>query len=250
MKVLFLLFLSTLLASCASQEKKEKSILYMQSGLAFYESGNYPQALSAFLKAEELYENNASLHNNIGLTYFMREKYELSIKHLERAIDIEPKFSEARNNLARVLIEIGKYNEAEKNLNIVTSDLTYINIDKAYFNLGLLKFNQKNYDEALVNFEKSLKQNPSSCLASAYFGRSYFEKKSYELATTQLDRAVGLCHKISYDEPHYYSALAYYRMGKKERAIARFKELIKLYPEGQYVQKTKALLKIINEEKQ
>jgi tetratricopeptide (TPR) repeat protein len=64
-----------------------------------------------------------NIQNSLGLTYFMREKFELSIKHFRNAIILDPKFTDARNNLARAYSEVGKYAEAQKELDIVLADL-------------------------------------------------------------------------------------------------------------------------------
>ena len=243
----WVLILATIsIFGCASSSKDaEKSDLYLRMGVAEMESQNYPTALRNLMKAEELNPSNPVVQNNLGLVYFMRQRYDMSVQHLNKALELQPNFSEARNNLARVQIEQGKYAEAELNLNKVLNDLTYSNAGKAYINLGLSKFNQKQYSAALAAFEKAMGANAGDCTATSYRGRSLFELKRYEDAAEALDRAIGLCQKDLFDEPHFYSALAYYRIGDKTKAIARFEELIKYYPDGKYRDKAKGMLDLI-----
>lgn len=214
-------------------------------GSTQFENGNYPGALTSMMKAEELDPKNPAVQNNLGLIYFMRQRYDLSEKHLRRAISLNNKYSEARNNLARVLIEVSKYKEAEKELKIVIDDLTYPSVDKAYVNLGLAQFNQKNYAEAKESFLHAMNVARDNCVANAYYGRSYFEMKDYDKAAPALDTAIGFCQRALYDEPHYYSALTYYRLGDKDKSMARFSEIVKLYPEGKYREKSKAMLEML-----
>lgn len=214
-------------------------------GTTQFSNGNYPQAMSDLLKAEELDPRNPAIQNNLGLVYFMRQRYDLAEKHLRRALSINSKFTEARNNLARVLIEVGKYKEAEKELKTVLDDLTYPSIDKAYINLGLAQFNQKNFVQSKESFLRAMNASRDDCVANAYYGRSLFELKDYEAAAPALDTAIGFCQRAVYDEPHYYSALTYYRLGQKEKSVARFSEIIKLYPEGKYRDKSRAMLDLI-----
>jgi len=236
-----------LIVGCSTSHKKdeEKSDLYLQMGISQFQNGNYPFALRDLLKSEELNAQNVNTQNMLGLTYFMREHYDLAEQHLHRALQIQPTFTEARNNLGRVLIEEGKYVEAEKELAIVLNDLTYADTVKAYINMGLARFNQKNYALAAKAFESAVKEKPDSCIPNSYRGRSYFEMKDYSKAAEALDRAIGFCQKELNDEPHYYSALAYYRLGDKSKAIARFEELIKYYPNGTYREKAKGMLDLI-----
>jgi len=227
------------------EENAEKAALYLKIGASQIENGNHPAALSALLKAEELDKTNPVIQNTLGITYFSRQKNELAEKHFRQALALNDKYSEARNNLSRVLVQQGRHQEAEKEVRIVLEDLTYTSAEKAYINLGLSQFNRKLYADAAESFLRSIKISRDNCVANSYYGRSIFELKNYERASTALDNAIGFCQKSLYDEPHYYSALTYYRLGQKEKSIARFEELIKIYPEGQYREKAKAMLALI-----
>ncbi|MFS4458852.1 tetratricopeptide repeat protein [Bdellovibrio sp. HCB2-146] len=237
---------------CASwgSKNKEKSELYLRIGVSYIESGNYPFALRELLKAEELDPKNPVVQNNLGQVYFLRERFDLAEQKFSRAIELKSDYTDARNNLARTLIEVGKYQAAEKELTVVFNDLTYSGVTKAYINWGLSKFLQKDYSGARSAFGKVLETQSDDCVANTYYGRSLFEEKDYSRAAEALDRAVGFCQKGLIDEPHYYSALAYYRLGEKSKAIARFEELIKYYPQGKYRDKAKALLDLIRKGQQ
>lgn len=247
LKFLFTIALCFGISACASfgSDDKEKAELYMKMGVAQYEQGNYPYALRDLLKAKDLDSENPLVENNLGLTYFMRERYDLAEKSLRRAIEINPKYTDARNNLSRVLIEVGKNKEAEAESKIVLNDLTYASLEKAYVNLGLAQFNQSRFEEAKNNFSKAVEAQRDSCIAHTYYGRSQFELKDYRNAADSLDRAVGFCQRSLYDEPHFYSAVAYYRLGNKEKSVARFEEILKLYPSGKYREKAAGMLDLI-----
>lgn len=245
-RILVFVILITLTA-CASwqNEDRKKAGLFLQMGTSSYENGDYPNALKALLQAEQLDPENAVVQNNLGLTYFMRERYDMAEKHLRRALAMQPKYTDARNNLSRVLIEKGHYAEAEKELRTVLDDLTYSGFSRAYINLGLVYFNRKNYSAATTAFGRSMDLQNDDCVANNYYGRSLFEMKDYAKATNALDRAISFCQKLMFDEPHYYSALAYYRSGQKSRAVARFEEIIRLYPNGKFRDKSKDMLDLI-----
>lgn len=247
MKLFLLLLIPFFLQSCASSsENQDKANLHMRLGISLFESGNYPKALSEFLKAEQLDSKNALVQNNLGLTYFMREKYDISEKHFKKAISISPDFTDARNNLARLYIEIDQYKKADAELKAVLADLTYGGLEKAYINLGLNSFKQKNYPKSIEAFLKAIDQQQDSCLANTYYGRSLFEMSEYQRAMVALQRAVSYCQKAMYDEPQYYLALTTYRAGDKEKSKLKFEELIKIYPNGRYSEKSKAMLDLIN----
>lgn len=224
---------------------QEKALLHQANGQSLYENQNFSLALKEFLVAETNDPENSSIQNSLGLTYFMKERYQTAIKHFEKALELQPKFTDARNNLARTYIEVGRYQDADKNLRIVLNDLTYTGQERAYINLGLNFFNQKKYDQAKNNFLKAIENQADNCFAHTYYGRSLFEMKDYSSSISALDKAIEFCQKLLIDEPHYFSALSYYRLGEKQKSITRFEEVIKLYPNGKYADKSKGMLNII-----
>lgn len=248
MQKLVLLFLLPFISiACGNfrTSEKESAALHLRVGTSQLQSGAYPQALASLLQAESLDPENPIIQNNLGLAYFVREKYSLAEKHIRRAIDIDSNYSDARNNLGRVLAEQGKYQEAIAELNKVTQDLTYQYPEKPLLNLGIVYFQMKNYSNAKYFFSKTVDLQRDNCLAQSYLGRTLFELKQYKKASEQLDRAVGFCQRSLFDEPHYYSALSYYQSGNKAKAAARLEELIKLYANGKYVEKAKMMLQEI-----
>lgn len=235
-----------ILSGCRTfQANQEKAVLHQANGQALYQNESYSLALKEFLIAEENDPESSSIQNNLGLTYFMKERYETAVKHFEKAIKLDPKFTDARNNLARTYTEVGRYQDAEKMLTLVLNDLTYPAQERAYINMGLNFFNQKKFGPAKDNFLKAINIQPDNCFAHTYYGRSFFEMHSYESSISALDKAVEFCQKLMIDEPHYYSALSYYRLGDKQKSITRFEEVVKLYPNGKYADRSKGMLNII-----
>ncbi|MEK7356381.1 MAG: tetratricopeptide repeat protein [Bdellovibrionota bacterium] len=238
-----LLCLST--SGCSTAKTKEESILRMRNGTALLEQGHYPEALRELLLAEKLDPSNAGIQNNLGLTYFLREKYDLAAKHLARAVDLKPDYSEARNNYGRVLIEQGQYTRAITELEKVIKDLTYTEPSRAWVNLGLARFRQKNYAGAKKDFTEAIKLNREDCLAHTLYGRSLFEMGKFEQAAPALDNAVVVCRAQKFDEPHYFSGLSYYKLGRTSDAVSRMEEVIKLYPGSRYATKAESILKLM-----
>jgi Tfp pilus assembly protein PilF len=175
----------------------------------------------------------------------MRERYELAEKHYKKAIKLKPDFTDAKNNLGRVYVEIGQFKQAEALLNEVILDLTYIDFPKAYANLGILEFRRKKYTEAISFLKKSLERDRENCFTHVYLGRSYLEIKETTLAVSQLEKALPFCQLIESDEALYYSAIALYRNNQKAKAKFRFEDLIKTYPAGYNNEKAQKMLQLI-----
>jgi Tfp pilus assembly protein PilF len=243
MRILLGSLLVCTLAGCVSfSENKEAAELHLKIGQGHLSSGNYPQALAEMISAEKLDPSNPIIQNSLGLSYATRDRLDLAEVHLRRAVELKSNYSEARNNLGRILTERGKYAEAATELQKVLADLTYASPDRAYTNLGIVKFKTSEFELAKKYLQKSLDLQRENCLAQSYYGRCFYELQDYRRSAETLDKAVGYCQRVQYDEPHYYSALSYYQLGQSQKAEARMEELIKLYPDGKYVEKAKTAL--------
>lgn len=235
-----------LMGGCSSgNKKKDEAALRMRIGTAHLAQGNHPSALRELLVAENLDPDNELIQNNLGLAYFLRDKFDLSAKHLRRALEIKPSYSEARNNYGRVLIELGRYDEAARELSRVVADLTYDDPAKALVNFGLVYFRKGDFRSAKGKFLEAMKANRDNCLAQTFYGRSLLELQEFQNAATALDNAVVVCRPVSFDEPFYFSGLSYYKLGQTSSAIARMEEVLKISPGGRYAKKAESLLKLM-----
>ena len=242
-----ILVLSILIFGCASSTSvnKQRAQLHLELGTSYLSRGEYPAALSELLRAEKLDSDNPIIQNHLGLAYYVRAKYDLAENHLRRSIKLNPTYTDARNNLARILMDQGKLEEARKMLTISEKDLTYLEPEKTYLNIGLLEFKKQNYPRALEQFKKSLELKRNSCTAGHFYGRTLYEMRRFDLAALALDQAVEWCQASGFEEPLYYSALTYYSLGDRDRVRARVNELVKLKPESVLVPKAQALLTLI-----
>lgn len=246
MRLFFLILSLIFISSCASLTRDEEAArLHHQIGVGHLESGNYPQALSELLAAEKLDSTNPFVQNSLGLVYFYRDRFELSEKHFRKALSINNSFSEARSNLSQILIERGKYKEALREAETVVSDLTYTQPEKAYLHLGIAYFMLGKYEAAKAPLLKSIEIKRDNCPALSYYGRAFYELKDFRRSSDTLDKAVSYCQKELFDEPHYYSGLSYYQLGNVVKSESRLEEVIKLYPNGKYVDRAKSMLETI-----
>ncbi len=239
-----LVLVGAIFSACSSFRggDEKKGQLHLQLGTSYLQAGDYPRAMAELLEAEKEDPDNPVIQNNLGLAYFVRERYEAAEKHLLLALKEKSDYSEARNNLARTYIEQGRFQDARDSAEKVLADLTYSNPEKAQINLGLSYFYEKNFEKALGYFSRATELRPDNCLAQNFLGRTWYEMKKYQKAGSVLDRASGICKRDLFEEPTYYGALSYYFLGEKKQAQIRLKELVQLYPQGKYTDKSKALL--------
>jgi len=234
------------IAGCVTTKKQtDQAALHLQLAVNLIQQQNYPVALQELLTAQELDASNADTQAYLGYVYFMRERIDLAEKHFKKAVSLNPKFSDAKNNLARVYIETSRPKEAEVLLKEILEDYTYTNFPRAYFNYGLLEFNRKNYRASLGFFTKTIQQDRENCLAHVYIGRNYLELKQTPVAVEELNKAINFCQPLEVDDAHYYNAIALFRNNQKDLAAIRFQELLKIYPSGKNRESAKKMLDVI-----
>lgn len=244
-----------LATGCASKSnlKAEKdAVLHLQIGTTLFSNRKYPEALVELLMAEKLDPENATVQNNLALTYFVRDRFDLALRHIDRAISLRPDYTEARNNRARILIERGSYAEAIEEARRVTADLTYQYPIRGWTNISLAHFRKGDFKSAKDAATEALKVERTNCFAQTLLGRSLLELSASNStsgflkdAAETLDRAVVVCRAEGDDEAAYFAGLAQYKLGKSAAAVARLQEVLRDYPNGSYTRKAESLLEII-----
>lgn len=244
--LIFSVLITLALSHCASKKgSEEEAYSHFKIGVSLLAKNKKSEGLDHLLKAKELDPNNALFLNHLGLAYFLMGEYEHAVVALEQSIDADPKYSEAHNNLGRVYIEIKNFALARKHLKEAASDLTYSHKDKVWLNMGLSYFHQGEYKTSENHFLKSISMNRENCLAYNFYGRALIEQEKYEKAAKALDQAIYHCRDKGFDEPHYYSAIAFFRMGFKSKAIARLQEGRKRFPDGPNRQKIDEMINLM-----
>ncbi len=107
-------------------EQAARNLLFMRSelalmgkGYAYYRKGDYPSALQAYREAEMIAPRLAVLHFHVGETYAALGQLDLAASSYEKALLHAPKYSEARYQLAILLLKDQKLDEAKSALSII-----------------------------------------------------------------------------------------------------------------------------------
>lgn len=244
---LLLIFAVAIGCSTADKERKERAGLHLQIGTGYLERGLYPQAMTELTKAEQLDNENPFILNNLGITYYLRGRLRQAEAKFREVVRREPNFSEAKNNLARVLIDQNRLDEAIKILHEVEGDLRYPSPEKTLSNLGMAYFEKGEYKKAEEYLANSMQIRRESCTTANFYGRTLLELKRPKQSASVLDQAIEFCRPTKFEEPLYFSAMSYFSLGEKEKSRARLQELLKVYPQSKYVTKAKGMLELLEQ---
>lgn len=203
-----------------------------------------------YKRALLLSPENASAHNQLGIIYQARGDHHAAMPEFQAAIDSEPGFSVAYNNLGASLIALGRYEEAIaiiqksiaaspdlKGITLYTNlgiALLYagkipraeaaflleasINPDhiEAHLNLGNLYTLSNRNDEAKYEYLRVLMSDPDNKNALINLGAVYATSGEAAKAKKHLEKATALYPDSAL--AHHYLGVAYKKSGNNTRA--------------------------------
>ncbi len=242
--IVFSLFL--ILASCASKKEvamSEKAELYYTSGTQCLVDKRYTEALQFLTKAKEIDPANPKILNNLGMAYYLKGHRDLAVKTIEHAIDIDPKNTDARSNLAAIAMKEENYDRAETLLKEVLSDLLYDKQTITYYNLGIVALKKNQTAVAKDFFKKSLAEDSSYCPSHFKLGVFAYQNRQFKKALRSFkDASLGVCYQDP--SPTYYQALTLIEMGQFDDARIKLSEIDSRFPKSEYA--AKARMKLMN----
>jgi type IV pilus assembly protein PilF len=236
------------LSSCSLLEKKkdERSIAEMKIDLANsqIQSGNTARALQTLEEVKKEDPRNPELYNALAMAYFSRGKYELAVENYQHALDLNPDYLDAQNNLGLVYVEMGRTDEGIRILKNLTKNLKYGSPEKANLNLAIGYLRKGETQLAKESAMEALRFGKPICPAYGVYGQTLFLDGLYQRADELLTEATKTCKGFA-DEFNYIRGLSQFGMGQKEKAIETLRAILKETPSSPFAPKAKAALQTI-----
>ena len=208
--------------------EKRKAQIYFNQGTRELMYKDYTAALNHLTEANILDKDNTQILNNLGMTYYFKKRPETAIKMIQRAIEVDSKNTEARINIGTIYTNLGRYELAKKQYNIVLDDLTYDRQYKTYFNLGVLHLKLGKEIEAISYFQQAINENENYCPAFLKLGDINFRKKNYEKSLNFYKKAgSGVCYDNP--DPLYRQALSLLKLKEYGSAKLKLEEVIERF---------------------
>jgi Tfp pilus assembly protein PilF len=190
-KVLVLL-LTLLLLSCAGVEDKRESKAHYKLGVSYLSSGQHQAAYVEFQKAMNLNPKDKEIHNALGIVSLKLEDPESAEGYFTNAVELDPGYSEAFNNLCFLYVTIGQYDKATESCLEALGNPIYTTPEKAFYNLGRAYYMLGDYARAVESFKNAVRRYPS--LLPAYYGLAlaYNATHNYGKAAEAMTKAIEL----------------------------------------------------------
>ena len=139
------------------KSSEQPLILHNVCGAANAALKRYDAAIENYKSAIDLNPNYADAFNNMGIAQQENNDLDGAISSYNKAIEIKPNFAEAFNNLGNLYRIIGNYEEAHR----CGQKAIHLKPDypEAYNNLGNTFFHQKHYAKSIDFYQKAVQLN-------------------------------------------------------------------------------------------
>ncbi|MGQ9693959.1 MAG: tetratricopeptide repeat protein [Thermodesulfobacteriota bacterium] len=185
---------------------------------------------------------------NTGVNFYQQRDLAQAMQAYKKALQYDPHFLEAYNNLALIYQEIGDLNQARETLQRATE--INPNYEKAWNNLGVVLLVQNRFNEAKEVFQKTLLINPHHVESYLHLGVIYRKEGELKKAAECYQKALQI--NPWRGEVHYNLAIIWEELNDLPQAISHYRSFLHLrgkdYP-GLAAQVTRHLNRLGKEEK-
>ena len=204
----------------------------------FFKMENFRKAENLFKKVIAQKKEFADVHNYMGLISHEKGRFDEAIKHFEKALKINPRYTEALLNLSILYNDMGDYDKAKKLVEksrkeskktktamdpFIRSKLAnkHSEVGDWYHGVGA-------FEQAVEEYKKALGLEPKYADIRTKMAVCHREQESFDAAILELKQAIKDNKK--YIDAYVQLGVTQYAAGKKPTAKKTWREAAKLFP--------------------
>ena len=159
-------------------------------GAAYYQQGKLEIALDEFNRAVEIDPTYSQAHNGLGLVYAALNQDAKADASFKRAIQVQPGSSEAHNNYGSFLCAHKRYDESITQFLEAVKNPLYSTPNLAYANAGICSVRKNDTKNAEVYLNKALQIEPLTYSAAYQLADIQFKRGDVTTAQKTLQNAL------------------------------------------------------------
>lgn len=185
---------------------------------------DFSSALATYEQALKLTPSDGSLSTKIGDVKV--QLFDRQIRELQQRLKSEPASQAVKDALAKALHDRNNFRieEYRQRVQLYPTNLTY------RYQLGRALYDAKMFDEAVAEFQASLRDHKLKTDSLNYLGLCFIAKKIYDMAIGQFNKALesGSLTSEYTKAIRYNLALAYESNQNREQAVAEYKKIMEV----------------------
>ena len=201
-------------------------ILYEILGAANLSLGLVDDTIKNYQKVLELNPKHTDAYNNLGMAFYEQGKFAEAAESYQKAVELEPSFANAHYNLGNAFKQIGDLKKAiesyRSSLAINSNDIEILS------EYGNALRNYGEFEKAIECYKKILALNPSLIDIQTYLDDTIKEKKEIFneikkeiIQESSIPETAQFMHQI---------AILFYGKGNIERSLENLESAIKIHP--------------------
>lgn len=179
-----------------------------------------------YLKALEIDPTFSIAHNNLGLVYLHRNQCDRANERFNLAIKYDPTYYKAINNIGGIFMLYGDYNKAVEYFNKALEINPYY--AKAFSNIGeIYSYYEGKLDRSTLFLQKAIELDSYMVDAMGFIAKNYSAQGDYKKAIEYLEKAIS----ISPNYPWLYFLLSdvYKSMGETQKSQEVYEKAMSLF---------------------
>jgi len=207
-------------------------------GREAFKKGEFDNAIELLEEFSTTHPNFADVYNMLGQAYHSKSDFEKAIKHFEKALEINPRYTDAALNLAVTLFDLGRYEQATEIQKRFQCEAEcsgdrldpyarkklanmHAEIADVYQGLGM-------YENAVDEYARALELAPDFPDVRTKLAETYRDQGNHSDAITELK-------KVKQATPNYTHSrvslgIIYYTMDRLDEAQAEWDEVLQMEP--------------------
>ena len=189
--VLAILLVSSMLSNCvttttggfmADASESRAATDYIQLALAYFDNGDMPGARRHVNNALDIDDRISDAYMVLAMVFQREGDLGLADTNYRRAISLDQDNFSARNNYAAMLFSQERFRESYEQLERVANDTNYEGRSLVFEGLGRSALRLGRQEDAKVAFQRALQLNENFFIAPLELALIYFDQKDYLLA--------------------------------------------------------------------
>lgn len=211
-------------------------------GRTLYKQQKYDEAIALFEEVLKVFPNSNGANRYLGLIYLDKKDFDKALEYFGK-IEEKELTGEDYTKIGILYAKKKSFTEAYKYFNkALTMDTA--KVAGVYFELGTAQFDNNEYENCIVSFDKALENGLKQFPVYLYQGISYFYMKNYETALSKLQESIKLNDQFAFT--YLWVGKSNVGLLKKEDAIKAYNKCLELDPTNEEALKDLKSVQLMN----